>query len=407
MMSALVTVDDDDEAGAKIEGGINLIYVKESTAGEYSIKLTSQPRSNVNVAMAVDTPFTVSPAKLVFSSTNWSTPQRVVVNETSYKWATSKLVGNTTVRHIVTSDDRDYDGYKLSSMVAQVSPRPACAEQDVAIVSASGPGWNASESLVAGTYTSFTLVVSNSSNMTCVNSRSLVGLPTIQLLGDYLRSDNSAERLTELLITTNHDGTLHVKYMVRPAAKYSIQIRIGGKVRISSGHLYARPMEAPAVQAQFSNAGDRLTIDFGRGIHDYKKITSCKQALANCATLGQNPALSWTSARQLIVVLGKLYTLTAGANVSVVTNALRAYNSKYLSEPVAAAAALNPRAPTAILLSTARVGKCTRYLAFNGERSRRGAHGKLRFEWGVTAPSLVGNDATVPLSKVPLPPVVS
>ena len=77
-VSVTVSVTDDDTAGLSITPTVlNLI---ENGISAYIVSLTAQPSANVTVAIASDNPdVTVRPATLTFTSSNWATPQAVLV----------------------------------------------------------------------------------------------------------------------------------------------------------------------------------------------------------------------------------------------------------------------------------------------------------------------------------------
>ena len=77
-VSVAVSVTDDDTAGLAINPTVlNLI---ENGISAYIVSLTAQPSANVTVAIASDNPdVTVRPATLTFTSSNWATPQAVLV----------------------------------------------------------------------------------------------------------------------------------------------------------------------------------------------------------------------------------------------------------------------------------------------------------------------------------------
>ena len=77
-VSVAVSVTDDDTAGLAITPTVlNLI---ENGISAYIVSLTAQPSGNVTVTIASDNPdVSVRPAALVFTPTNWATPQAVLV----------------------------------------------------------------------------------------------------------------------------------------------------------------------------------------------------------------------------------------------------------------------------------------------------------------------------------------
>ena len=74
-----VTVTDDDTAGVTVSA--SSVTVTEGGSGTYTVKLNLQPTSDVviNVTKSGSSDVTVSPARLTFTTANWSTAQTVTV----------------------------------------------------------------------------------------------------------------------------------------------------------------------------------------------------------------------------------------------------------------------------------------------------------------------------------------
>ena len=74
-----VTVTDDDTAGVSVSE--TTLTVDEGGSGSYTVRLNTQPTSNVviSVTKTGSTDVTVSPATLTFTTSNWNTPQTVTV----------------------------------------------------------------------------------------------------------------------------------------------------------------------------------------------------------------------------------------------------------------------------------------------------------------------------------------
>ena len=74
-----VTVTDDDAAGAAVSE--TTLTVAEGGSATYTVRLNTQPTSNVVISVTAsgNTDVTVSPARLTFTTANWSTAQTVTV----------------------------------------------------------------------------------------------------------------------------------------------------------------------------------------------------------------------------------------------------------------------------------------------------------------------------------------
>ena len=79
-----VTNVDDDTAAILVTAAMGLAVTEAAGAGNqatFTIVLTAQPTANVSISLSSSdtTEGTVSPASVVFTSANWSTPQTVTV----------------------------------------------------------------------------------------------------------------------------------------------------------------------------------------------------------------------------------------------------------------------------------------------------------------------------------------
>ena len=74
-----VTVTDDDDAGAAVSE--TTVTVTEGGSGSYTVRLNTQPTSNVVIGVTASgsSDVTVSPATLTFTTSNWSTAKTVTV----------------------------------------------------------------------------------------------------------------------------------------------------------------------------------------------------------------------------------------------------------------------------------------------------------------------------------------
>ena len=76
---ATITLQDDDVRGVQVEP--TRLTVDEGDSGEYRVRLTSQPESDVTVSVAApaNVPLEVQPTALTFTTDNWGTEQTVTV----------------------------------------------------------------------------------------------------------------------------------------------------------------------------------------------------------------------------------------------------------------------------------------------------------------------------------------
>jgi MYXO-CTERM domain-containing protein len=133
--SATVTIIDDDTAGVSVSS----TSVAVSEAGEtdsYSVVLTSQPTSNVEVDITSSSlelelssggGVAADSIQLLFTPSNWNVPQSVTV----YAIDDSDVESNPhsdTLTHVVGSLDLKYDGISVSDVLASISDNDVCGD---------------------------------------------------------------------------------------------------------------------------------------------------------------------------------------------------------------------------------------------------------------------------------------
>ncbi len=112
--SVAVTVTDDDEVGLTLS--TTALGVDEGNDGEYTVKLLSQPRAQVTVAITgqAGTDLTVAPALLTFTRTRWNTAQTVTVSAGEDDDGANDAA---TLLHTASSPDPAYAGETASVAV--------------------------------------------------------------------------------------------------------------------------------------------------------------------------------------------------------------------------------------------------------------------------------------------------
>ena len=98
---------------------LETLEVTEGTTGTYQVKLATEPGADVTVTPASGDPdvATVSPAKLTFTTSNWSTAQTVTVTaeeDDDYDNETA------TITHTAASADTGYNGITVGSVAVDV-----------------------------------------------------------------------------------------------------------------------------------------------------------------------------------------------------------------------------------------------------------------------------------------------
>jgi uncharacterized protein (DUF1800 family) len=112
-----------DNDGSRItvtpSGGSTVVKELGTTSDNYTISLSHAPSAPVTIAITPDAQVTTDVASLTFDSTNWQTPQTVVVTAVDDTLVeTGSHTG--TVSHAVTSSDPWYNGASIASVYVQV-----------------------------------------------------------------------------------------------------------------------------------------------------------------------------------------------------------------------------------------------------------------------------------------------
>jgi len=108
--TATGTIRDDDSAGIELSTPA-LRFTEPRRGARYTVSLLSQPLKRVALAVAADRAgiAAVSPAELIFTPSNWHTPQTVTV--------TAVAGGTTSIVHRTTSSDTRYANLRVSVRV--------------------------------------------------------------------------------------------------------------------------------------------------------------------------------------------------------------------------------------------------------------------------------------------------
>ncbi|MCW2926611.1 MAG: hypothetical protein JWM86_579 [Thermoleophilia bacterium] len=135
-----VDLAEDDVAGVQVDPGTPIAIGEGGPGAPVNVRLTSQPVSNVTVAVVVGVQATASQQYLVFTPTNWNIPQSLVVSAIDdYLDEPDPMAGQ--VIFAVTSTDPAYDGFGLQQLPMAIS------DNDVAgvVVEATGSGTTLAE----------------------------------------------------------------------------------------------------------------------------------------------------------------------------------------------------------------------------------------------------------------------
>jgi hypothetical protein len=120
-----VNVTDDDSASVVISESSGSVVVNEEgpTSSTYTVVLSIAPTSTVTVTVDPDTQTSVgagqgSPVNLIFTTSNWSTPQSVTV--TAIDDTAAEGSHTSTITHTAASADPNYNGISIRNITASV-----------------------------------------------------------------------------------------------------------------------------------------------------------------------------------------------------------------------------------------------------------------------------------------------
>lgn len=143
-----VNVTDNDVAGVTVtQSGGNTNVAEGGATDSFTVVLTSQPSTNVTVALATGTQVTLSSSSLTFTPANWNVAQTVTV--TAVDDAVVEGAHSDAISFTVTSGDANYNGFSITSVTANITDNDAVG---VTVVQ-SGGTTGVSESGVADTLT--------------------------------------------------------------------------------------------------------------------------------------------------------------------------------------------------------------------------------------------------------------
>jgi hypothetical protein len=105
-----VTITQSGGSTAVTEGG---------ATDTYTVVLTGEPTANVTITPSPDSQLTVSPPSLIFTISNWSTPQTVTV--TAFNDAVAEGTHSGAITHAAASTDPGYSGIAIAAVTATIT----------------------------------------------------------------------------------------------------------------------------------------------------------------------------------------------------------------------------------------------------------------------------------------------
>ena len=101
------------------QSGGSTAVTEAGATDTYTVVLSGEPVANVNITPSPDSQLTVSPTSLVFTSSNWSTPQTVTVTAVNDAVAEGNHSG--TITHAATSTDPGYNAIPIAAVTAAIT----------------------------------------------------------------------------------------------------------------------------------------------------------------------------------------------------------------------------------------------------------------------------------------------
>jgi large repetitive protein len=155
-----VNITDNDVPGVSIVETGGTTDVSEGGATDtYTVVLNKAPTADVTVAITTDGKTSAAPATLTFTTSNWSTTQTVTVSSADDGIASGPHI--STIQHVVSSADSNYNGVGVRNVVANVTDTVMAG----VTITESGGSTNVDE---AGATTDTYTVVLNSKPMSTV-----------------------------------------------------------------------------------------------------------------------------------------------------------------------------------------------------------------------------------------------
>ena len=196
------------EAGATVAS--SPLSVNEGGSATYTLKLTTQPSSNVTVTVARtsggDTDLSLSGSPLTFTTTNWNTAQTLTVSAAE---DADTATGSATFTHSASSGDTNYNG-SSATIIDLVANE---VDNDTPGVTVTGSRWQPHRLRVnEGSSNTYTLVLTSqpSSNVTVTAARTSGGDADLSLSGSPLTFTNAnwdtAQTLTVSAAEDNDDA---------------------------------------------------------------------------------------------------------------------------------------------------------------------------------------------------------
>ena len=114
-----IPVTDNDTAGVTLSETTATV-AEDSGTDTYTVVLNSQPTSTVTISLTeTSADFSISTSTLIFTTSNWDTPQTITITAISDSSVEGTETANIT--HSASSSDTDYDGIPISNVVVTIT----------------------------------------------------------------------------------------------------------------------------------------------------------------------------------------------------------------------------------------------------------------------------------------------
>ena len=131
--TATLEILDDDIAEVTITptDGSNDI-TEDGVSDTYEVVLTSQPTAEVTINLSTNGQSTTDSTALVFTSSNWNTPQTVTI--TAVDDAVAEGNHTSTINHTTSSNDTNYDGLTVAPVTVEITDNDIQGTSDADIL---------------------------------------------------------------------------------------------------------------------------------------------------------------------------------------------------------------------------------------------------------------------------------
>ncbi len=141
------TITDNDTAGRSITPSTSINATEGGATATYTIRLNTQPTSDVTVSISGDSQVQVSPTSLTFTSSDWNSNKQITA--TAIDDLTAEGAHNGIITHTATSSDAKYNGLSFPTKTVKITDNDSAGVS----VSESSGSTNVTEGGATDSYT--------------------------------------------------------------------------------------------------------------------------------------------------------------------------------------------------------------------------------------------------------------